>query len=83
MLGVFAFLAVASSHFLIGKQYLYPPMLVAAFVVCVGFDSVQEAVAATVVKTVGIGGGILVGMSDQRAGQERAGQPRRASTRRV
>ena len=29
---VFTFLAVASSFFLLGKQYLYPPMVVAAFI---------------------------------------------------
>jgi hypothetical protein len=31
-LGVFTFAAVASSHFIVGKEALYPPMVVAAFV---------------------------------------------------
>jgi hypothetical protein len=31
-LGAFTFLAVSSSFFLVGRQYLYPPMVVAAFV---------------------------------------------------
>lgn len=104
MLGVFTFVAAASSFYFTGKEAMYPPMVVAAFVgegaggrrrlgtarrgmqppwllvrhlcaappqdltrcaaarptVCVGFATPQAAVSATVTKTVGIAGGILV-----------------------
>lgn len=59
-LGAFTFAAASSSFVLVGKGAMYPPMIVAAFVVCVSFATPQAAVSATLVKTVGIAGGILV-----------------------
>jgi hypothetical protein len=59
-LGAFTFGVVAASNLLPGFEAGGPPAVVAAFVVCVGFPSPQAAVVATTVKTVGIGGGILV-----------------------
>ncbi|KAI8471908.1 MAG: hypothetical protein J3K34DRAFT_504834 [Monoraphidium minutum] len=60
LLGAFTFLVVALSHVLVGKQYLYPPMVVCAFVVCVGFSTPRAAIDNTVNKTCGIASGILV-----------------------
>ena len=66
-LGAFTFAAASSSFVLVGKGAMYPPMIVAAFVVCVSFATPQAAVSATLVKTVGIAGGILVSAMAPRA----------------
>ncbi|GBF99381.1 hypothetical protein Rsub_12185 [Raphidocelis subcapitata] len=60
LLGAFTFASVASSHWVVGKEAMYPPMVVAAFVVCVGFATPKEAVVGTLVKTCGIASGILI-----------------------
>lgn len=59
-LGAFTFLAVTSSHFFMRQEYMYPPMVVSAFIVCVGFADARAAVTGTIVKTCGIASGILV-----------------------
>eukprot|EP00878_Enallax_costatus_P017853 GHUV01018760.1.p1 GENE.GHUV01018760.1~~GHUV01018760.1.p1 ORF type:complete len:366 (+),score=100.73 GHUV01018760.1:84-1181(+) len=59
-LAVWAFILVALSFLLVGNQYLSPVALITAFIVATAFDSVDQALTMTTVKTVAISGSIVL-----------------------
>ncbi|KAF8072620.1 ASF1B [Scenedesmus sp. PABB004] len=59
-LAAWAFVLVAASFALTGKQYLFPVALVTAFIVATNFNTVEQAFTMTAVKTVAISGTIVL-----------------------
>lgn len=59
-LAVFAFVLVALSFALTGREFLFPVALVTAFIVVCNFSSVKQAMVMTVVKTVAFSGATLL-----------------------